>query len=211
MMVWQNDGFSAKLNICASNSATYFATAGNYKSNIINMKRVFILISILAISCNKDETVVQNDKNSMNLVTGVNFRQDIDGTVLKLGNPNVLVNNKFLLYPNPANESVSILAQENVTDVWFVSANPEKIHQDVNFNNILSTNLYTEQSIILNSNFSLSGQTLNSFKMNLGTLTKGYYRVFVKIGGKIYWDNLYKYENQGNNEDQFSKINDFWK
>jgi hypothetical protein len=174
-------------------------------------KKLFILISILAISCNKDETDVQTDKNSINLVTGVNFRQDTNDTGLKLGNPNVLVNNKFLLYPNPANESVYILAQENVTDVWFVSANPEKIHQDVNFSNILSTNLYTEQSIITNSNFYLNGQSSNSFKMNIGTLAKGYYKVFVKIGGRIYWDNLYKYENQDNNEEQFNKINDFWK
>lgn len=172
---------------------------------------LFILISILAISCNNDETDIQTDKNSINLVTGINCRQTSDDLGLKLGNPNILVNNKFLLYPNPANESVQVLAQENVTDIWFVSANPEKIHQDINFTNIFNTNLYTEQSIISNSNFSFSGQTSNSFKMNIGTLPKGYYKVFVKIGGKIYWDNLYKYENQGNNEEQFNKINDFWK
>ena len=174
-------------------------------------KKLFILISILAISCNKDETDVQTDKNSINLVTGINCRQTPDDTGLKLGNPNVLVNNKFVLYPNPANESVYILAQENVTDVWFVSANPEKIYQEVNFSDILNTNLYTEQSIISNSNFTLSGQSSKSFKMNLGTLAKGYYKVFVKVGGKIYWDNLYKYEDQVVNEEQFSKINDFWK
>ncbi|REG98873.1 hypothetical protein [Flavobacterium aquicola] len=174
-------------------------------------KRLFLLISILAISCNKDEVDVQTDKSSINLVTGVNFRQDTNDKGLKLGNPNVLVNNKFLLYPNPANESVYILAEENVTDVWFVSANAEKIHQDVNFSNVLNTNLYSEPSINSNSKFSLSGQSSNSFKMSIGTLAKGYYKVFVKIGGKIYWDNLYKYENQGNNEEQFSKINVFWK
>jgi hypothetical protein len=174
-------------------------------------KPLFILISIWAISCNNDETNNQTDKNSINLVTGINCRQTSDDSGLKLGNPNILVNNKFLLYPNPSNESVYILAQENVTDVWFVSANPEKIHQDINFTNIFNSNLYTEQSIISNSTFSLSGQTSNSFKMNIGTLAKGYYKVFVKIGGKIYWDNLYKYENQGNNEEQFNKINDFWK
>jgi len=86
-----------------------------------------------------------------------------------------------------------------------------EIHQDINFTNIFNSNLYTEQSIMSNSTFSLSGQTSNSFKMNIETLAKGYYKVFVKIGGKIYWDNLYKYENQGNNEEQFNKINDFWK
>ena len=73
-------------------------------------KRLFILISILAISCNKDETDIQTDKSSINLVTGVNLIQDTNDTGLKLGNPNVLVNNKFFLYPNPANESVNILA-----------------------------------------------------------------------------------------------------
>lgn len=184
----------------------------NKKHGAINMKKkLFILISILAISCNKDETNTPTDKTAINLVTGINCRQTPDDTGLKLGNPNALVNSKFLLYPNPANESVYILAQENVTDVWFVSANPEKIYQDVNFSNVLTTNLYTDQSIISNSNFSLSGQTSNSFKMNIGTLAKGYYKVFVRIGGKIYWDNLYKYENQDDNEAQFGKINDFWK
>ncbi len=46
--------------------------------------------------------------------------------------------------------------------------------------------------------------------MNIGTLEKGYYRIFVKIGGVIYWDNLYKYENGGNNEEQFNAISNFW-
>lgn len=175
--------------------------------------KLFLLISILALSCNKDETNNPTDKTALNLVTGINCRQtlDPDEIGLQLGNPNVLVNDKFKIYPNPANESVYISAQENVTDVWLVSAKPEKIHQDVNFNSILNIDLYSEQSIISNSNFSLNRQSSNSFKMNIGTLAKGYYKVFVKIEGKIYWDNLYKYENQGNNEEQFNKINDFWK
>jgi hypothetical protein len=176
------------------------------------MKKIFILISILALSCNKDETDILTDKTALNLVTGINCRQTLDQNeiILQLGNPNVLVNNKFKIYPNPANESVYILAQENVTDVWLVSAKPEKIHQDVNFSSILNTDLYSEKSIISNSIVSLSGQTSNSFTMNIGTLAKGYYKVFVKINGKTYWDNLYKYENQGNNEEQFNKLNSFW-
>ena len=54
---------------------------------------LFILISILAISCNNDETDIQTDKNSINLVTGINCRQTSDDLGLKLGNPNILVNN----------------------------------------------------------------------------------------------------------------------
>lgn len=70
--------------------------------------------------------------------------------------------------------------------------------------------MYTEQSIVTNSDFALNGQSSNGFSMNIVNLEKGYYRVFVKINGMIYWDNLYKYENQGNNEEQFSAISNFW-
>ena len=172
-------------------------------------KKVLFLISILSLSCSNDES--NNPENTaLNLVTGINCRQTADDSSLQLGNPNILVNNKFVIYPNPANEVVYISSQENVTDVWLVSANPEKIYQNVNFSSILNTNLYTEQSIATNSDFSINGQSSNSFSINVGTLEKGYYRVFVKIGGMIYWDNLYKYENQGNNEEQFTAISNFW-
>ena len=148
---------------------------------------MLFLISILSLSCNNDETH-NPDKTALNLVTGINCRQTSDDITLRLGNPNVLVNNKFVIYPNPVNEVVYILAQENVTDIWLVPANPEKIYQNVNFNSILNTNLYTEQSIVTNSDFSLNGQSSNGISMNIGTLQKGYYRIFVKIGGIIFYD-----------------------
>jgi hypothetical protein len=112
----------------------------------------------LALSCNKDETDILTDKTALNLVTGINCRhtKDQNEIVLQLGARMFSVNNKFKIYPNPANESVYILAQENVTDVWLVSAKPKKIHQDVNFSSILNTDLYSEQSIITNSIVSLS-------------------------------------------------------
>lgn len=178
------------------------------------MKKIlFILILIIALSCNTNETETLTDKTALSLVTGVNFREtgDSNEIPLQLGNPNVLVNNKFLLYPNPANELVYILAQENVTDVWLVPANPEKIHQEVNFSSILNTKLYSEQTIISSSNLELNGQSAKSIGINIAKIPKGYYRVFVKIGGEMYWDNLYKYENQGNNEEQFNAITNFWK
>lgn len=178
------------------------------------MKKIpFILILIMVLSCNTNETETLTDKTALSLVTGVNFRETGDPNEIprKLGNPNVLINNKFFLYPNPASELVYILAQENVTDIWLVTANPEKIHQEVNFSSILNTKLYSEQSIISSSNLSLNGQSSKSIGINIGKLPKGYYRVFVKIGGEIYWDNLYKFENQGNNEEQFNVITNFWK
>lgn len=176
-------------------------------------KIIFILISILTFSCNKDETIYPTGKTALNLVTGINCREteNPDEIALKLGNPNVLVSNKFFVYPNPAKKFVYISAQENITNIWIVPAKPEKIYQDENFISILNTNLYSEQAIISDSNFSLNGQSSKNYSINTEAFAKGYYKVFVKIGGIIYWDNLYKYENQGDNEEQFTAISDFWK
>lgn len=173
------------------------------------MKKLLFLASILAISCSSDDTN-NPDNTALNLVTGINYRQSPEDVPLQLGNPNVLVNNKFVIYPNPANEIVNVSAQENITDVWVVRGNAQKIYQDVNFSSILNTSLYTQQSIATQSDFSLNGQASDGIGMNIGTLEKGYYRVFVKIGGQIYWDNLYKYENGGNNEEGFAELSTFW-
>jgi hypothetical protein len=103
------------------------------------------------------------------------------------------VNNKFKIYPNPANESVYILAQENVTDVWLVSAKPKKIHQDVNFSSILNTDLYSEQSIITNSIVSLATNS-KQFHNEHRDSCKDIIKYSLKSTEKTYWDNLYKYE-----------------
>jgi hypothetical protein len=173
-------------------------------------KAMFILLSILALSCNHEETNNLTDKTALNLVTGVNFRQSFDDVPFQLGNPNVLINNKFVIYPNPAIETFMIIGEENVTDVWIVPASPEKIYQDEDFSSVLNTNLYTEQSIVTHSDLSLHGQTSNILSVDITTLEKGYYRVFVKSGGAIYWDNLYKLGNEGNNEGQIDAFIDFW-
>ena len=55
----------------------------------------------------------------------------------------------------------NIFSKENISDMWIVPANPEKIYQDLNFNNVLSLNLYSEKIIIANSIISLNGQSSN--------------------------------------------------
>lgn len=171
---------------------------------------VIVLLSILSLSCSSDEANNSTDATAINLVTGVNFRQSPDDMSFLYGNPNALVNNKFTIFPNPVNEVMYISVAENITDIWFVPANAEKIHQDVNFTSILNSNLYSEQSINSLSDYTLSGQFPNNVKIDVENLEKGYYRVFVKIGGKIYWDNLYKYGNDNNNEEEIIPLLDFW-
>ncbi|MFC0076648.1 hypothetical protein ACFFLS_06340 [Flavobacterium procerum] len=174
-------------------------------------KTLFILISLLAISCSNDDDSPKTDKTSISLVTGVTFRDTADDTGLQLGNPNSLANQRFVLYPNPANEFTYILAEQNVTDVWFVSAKAEKIYQDFNFSTVLNSNLYSEQTIILRSALSLSGLSTSNPRLNTSTLAEGYYKVFIKSGGVIYWDNLYKYDSENHDEAHMNAIKNFWK
>ncbi|WP_291129219.1 hypothetical protein [Flavobacterium sp. UBA7682] len=172
-------------------------------------KSLLIIISILSLSCSDDNT--NNLGNTdMNLVTGINLRQTAEDIPFEFGNPNILVNNKFVAYPNPVNDVVNIAAQENITDIWLVRGTPKKIYQNINFSSILNNNLYPETSIITNSDFALNGQSSEIISLNISTLEKGYYKVFVKIGGQIYWDNLYKYEEGATNEEQFNALFNFW-
>jgi hypothetical protein len=169
-------------------------------------KILIILFSILTLSCT-------NDKTALNLVTGINFREtgDPNEIPLQLGNPNVFVSNMLVVYPNPSIDFVYISANQNISSIWIVAASPEKIYQDVNFSSILSTDLYSEQTIVSNSKVSITGKSATTIVVNIGILAKGYYKVFVKINGEIYWDNLYKLDSQGDNQVQFNALSNFWK
>lgn len=172
-------------------------------------KSLLMLLSVLSLSCSSDDN--NNPENTnMNLVTGINLRQTAEDIPFEFGNPNILVNNKFVAYPNPVNNVVNIASQENITDIWLVRGNAKKIYQTVNFGSILNNSLYPEASIITSSQLSLNGQSSEAIGLNIGALEKGYYKVFVKIGGQIYWDNLYKYDEGESNEDQFNAMFNFW-
>ena len=172
-------------------------------------KLLFLVFFVLAIACNSDENN-QPAKTAQNLVTGINMRQNFDDTMYTLGNPNVLTGGKFVIYPNPANDVVIVMAEENISDVWIVPANADKIYQDEDFTSILNSGLYTAQSIVSNAQYSLNGQSAMNTDLDISNLEEGYYRIFVKIDGEIYWDNLYKYGGDGDNAQQFAAILNFW-
>lgn len=174
------------------------------------MKKIVIaLMSVVILSCSSSDSG-SSDTTSLNLVTGINFRQNADDASFGLGNPNILVNNKFVIYPNPANDVVMITSEQNVTDVWIVPGNAKKIHQDVSFNTILNNNLYSEEALVSKADFAVNGQSSESLGLNISQLQKGYYRVFVKIGGQIYWDNLYKNGSNGGSEAEIATLINFW-
>lgn len=174
------------------------------------MKKILLLVCVLSLSCNSDDNNGITNKTDLNLVTGFYGRQTEEDPAIEYGNPNVFVNDKFVIFPNPVNNFFYIKADEPITNVWFVPADAEKIHADVDFSNVLNSNLYSESSIASQSKITLAGASASFLSLDVRTLEKGYYKVFIKIGGQIYWDNLYKYGNEYGNESQFETLYDFW-
>jgi hypothetical protein len=171
-------------------------------------KGIWLVLAVFLLGCSKDEST-KTDRVAMELVTGINLRENIEDTPMVLGNPNIFIENKFVMYPNPAMQAVNFLTEQNAQEIWFVPAFAEKIHQDVNFNTILSSSLYSEASIATNSVFSVNGLTSNQLVLNIESLEPGFYRVFAKIDGQIYWDNLYK--PTGDPEvDELEMLVNFW-
>lgn len=170
------------------------------------MKNVFYAcLVLLALSCSSDSSA---DQTAMDLVTGVTFRQNFEDLPLTLGNPNVRVNDQFVLYPNPAHQVILLQAQAPISAVWIVPAQAEKIYQSVDFSAVLSATTYSEATLTSHATLSLSEQSNNTVTMNIASLSEGYYRVFVKIGGELYWDNLYV--NPIVTEEHIAEIIGFW-
>lgn len=157
------------------------------------MKKMTIIFALLIfISCgNDDENNNSTSETDIELVTGINIRNSEFSAPTQLGNPNVFTNNQFIAYPNPPAGALSLLASENISDVWITSANAEKIYQQSDFNSILNSDLYAESLIESNAEMEFLNLNSTNLVLNLENLTSGYYKVFVKINGTTYWDNIY--------------------
>ncbi len=152
-----------------------------------------IFALLLFISCSNDDDNNNNStsETAIELVTGVNIRNSEFSAPIQLGNPNVFTNDQFIAYPNPPSGALSLSASENISDVWITNANAEKIYQQTDFNSILNSDLYAESEIELNAEMELNDLNSTNLVLNLENLNSGYYKVFVRINGNLYWDNIY--------------------
>ncbi|WP_338376577.1 hypothetical protein [uncultured Flavobacterium sp.] len=172
-------------------------------------KLLLIILSIFTLnSCNKNDDNDEIDATTIDLITGINFRQTFDDTPLSLGNPNNHTNNIFVIYPNPSIDFLSIASNENITKVWIMPGNPNKIHQQTDFSTIYSPNTYTESQIQTKSLLELNDLNSTNVLIDLNSLNTGYYRVFLKINDAIYWDNIYLEKN--GDENSINEIINFW-
>jgi len=156
-----------------------------------------ILIGLLILSScsNDDDTNISINETDIDLVTGINIRNSEFSEVIQLGNPNVFSNNQFIAYPNPPAGVLSLSSSQNISDVWIRPANANRIHQETDFNSILNSDLYVETQIQSNSELEFSNLSFLNLDLNLESLNSGYYKVFTKINGEIYWENIFVAEN----------------
>jgi len=178
-------------------------------------------------------------RTDIGLVTGVDCREDEYSTPLRLGNPNSFTKKEpdeltdsttetptdssgelsitdytnndiaFIMYPNPVISNLMITSDHNLTDIWIVPAQAEKIYQDTDFSSILHSKLYSETEIESRAELTINNTTGGTLQVNADDLSPGYYKVFVKINGEFYWDNLIKQGNATGFEDIYSIMN-FW-
>lgn len=168
---------------------------------------IILLCFLMLFSCQNDDDSngINGSKTDIKLVTGMHARSSEFGPSIVLGNPNIM-DDGILVYPNPAIGSVVIRSNTNlITDIWLVKANPQKKYQNVNFSEILSTDLYNASEILSNSELIFSNLTTSNLSINLENISFGYYKVFVKIDNAIFWSNIYV-----GNDKEIDELINFW-
>ncbi|MEL0456175.1 hypothetical protein WJN01_08060 [Flavobacteriaceae bacterium SZ-1-7] len=156
----------------------------------------FLLLSVFAmISCdgNVDEepkTFTPKGSTDINLVTGMEAQASEYDSPIILGNPNVF-KSQMVFFPNPAINLLSIKSNYVITDIWFVKAKTDKKYKGTDFSKILSSDLYTESDISSSAELKISDISGNNTNINIENLSFGYYRVFVKADGALFWSNIY--------------------
>lgn len=172
------------------------------------MKQILLsLFTLLMIGCGNDDSENNsNDETQIDLVTGINIRSSIDSPPTQLGNPNINNDNDFIAFPNPPIGTLFISSDNEISDVWIVPSIAEKSFQQLDFIDILSWDLYAENEIDSHSELKFLNQNSTNLTLNLETLDAGYYKIFVKIDGTFYWENIYS----SDGSQEIGELIDFW-
>lgn len=170
------------------------------------MKKYFIiLLLIIGISCSGDEENL--DPTDINLVTGINIKEFQEALPTRLGNPNTFNQGQFIIYPNPVKNNLRIKSIENLTEIWVLPATASKSYKGTDFQQLLSSDLYSENTITAKSVLQFEDLVWSEIALDIESLNSGYYKVFVKINGNIYWDNIYV----SNDNFEIKDLINYWK
>ncbi|NAS12540.1 hypothetical protein [Poritiphilus flavus] len=170
------------------------------------MKKIFVILLAFGLfACQDDDEGGSINQTDIDLVTGIDLRQTITSPSIRLGNPNSF-NTGIALTPNPNLGTLIVTSTLNVSDIWLIAAEADKVFQDVDFRELYTADPYEESEVVRMADLSLND--LNGFEINVNmeSLDEGYYRIFIKADGTLYWDNVYK----GGTDLDINALMDFW-
>mgnify|MGYP001280564072 FL=1 len=176
--------------------------------SVKNITFLFSFLLFYSCSGNEDNLSLKSETDIL-LVTGIILRDNQGQYNGKLGNPNVFGSNNLSIAPNPVRDRLYISCLDSkctLSDVWFVPAVAEKVYQLTDFNSLLNSSLYEESQIESNAELTFKNKDKRNMYLNIESLKAGYYKVFVKINGIVYWENIFVHRGGL----KFEEMVDFW-
>jgi len=160
------------------------------------MKKIaFGLIVALFISCeNNDEVPIDPETFRIDMVTGLNIRNESGDIVETWGNPNVYGYLQMKIGPIPARETIRIESSLYVIDnIYIVRASHTREFSDVDYNQAFINNPVQIEEVQTASTRTFSDLDVNEITIDVSELPQGYYRVFVEANGgyQILSENIY--------------------
>lgn len=152
-------------------------------------KYLIILLLVTGINCSGDEENLE--PTDINLVTGIDIKAFEESVPTRLGNPNTFNHDQFAVSPNPVKKFLRIKSIGNMTDIWILPGKSSNSYKGTAFQQVLSSDLYSENTIADKSVLKLDDLDWSEFALNIESLDPGYYKVFIKINGNIFWENIY--------------------
>lgn len=163
---------------------------------------IITFVIVLLCSCTKDEADLRTSSFETPVVKGFIMRDQNGWTMGYIGKPNVKTGEppyevspgfSLFVYPNPA---------ANSCHVWLNSPNENETKKVWLTRATAGDELYNSTGIANMNALIIGGCPLfqvevtgNDVAIDLSLLDDGFYRVYVKMGGCLFYDNLVIYKN----------------
>lgn len=154
------------------------------------------ILTLLFSCCKKNDNVVVDESPILNGYFMRDFNAQPNGSV---GTPNVYLGdstdyikaNYFIMsYPNPAQSTIIIdvksVSSSSINKIWITPANWNTGFTDN------STPFKNKNTLVVGSNTKVYETTdsLKNFYINTENFQEGYYRVYLNVDGKTFYDNI---------------------
>lgn len=157
------------------------------------MKKLILMVIVLTlfISCG-DNDEEDFDPTRLDIVTGLNLKNDAGQPIVSWGNPNVTLTTSVVLFPNPAIDILRVQASTGIINIWIVNGFPSRRFFDTNFSQVFADNPFQQGEIEASASRTFDNLNGNNLTLNVSDISQGYYRLFVQLqNGSIISDNIY--------------------